>query len=304
MPEDPQPNSLTAAEQFLESLGDITSAPVAVDPTDPSSASQPANAREILSFLDEITANSTVEEETAVSSSNSSPPPPLEPATATTAAAATAGAWVSWGNSLWSQASQAVKTTTEQIAKTAADPETARRLEERVKGLGNLVNTDNINKISELYILLEWLTCPGSQINASHFRNQWPLSLSYYLVFLGTDLRNLTLSSVTTILETVVPAIAEHEIVEVWLAHDMVGYVGVEALVYRAFAKVMEQTEAGDVVVRKGDSATGEKAATVEGGEEERDLNLCEGIEEGVKLAKVGVLFFPNMIEKGRVGCT
>lgn len=109
----------------------------------------------------------------------------------------------------------------------------------------------------------------------------------------GTDLRNLTLSSVTTILETVVPAIAEHEIVEVWLAHDMVGYVGVEALVYRAFAKVMEQTEAGDVVVRKGDSATGEKAATVEGSVEERDLNLCDGIEEGVKLAKVAVFILP-----------
>lgn len=163
MPEDPQPSSLSAAEQFLESLGDITSAPVAVEPADPSSASQPADAKEILSFLDEITntaTSTTVEEEAAVSSS-SSPPPPLEPAittaaAATAAATATAGAWVSWGNSLWSQASQAVKTTTEQIAKTAADPETARRLEERVKGLGNLVNTDNINKISELYILLEF----------------------------------------------------------------------------------------------------------------------------------------------------
>ncbi|RUP20059.1 hypothetical protein BC936DRAFT_139274 [Jimgerdemannia flammicorona] len=260
MSENPPPSSRSAAEQFLQSIGDITSAPVATESTDPDAAAKPAaDAKEILSFLDEITNTASTTTTTTpivdnvVVSSTTVPAPPLSPSsTAAAAATAAAGAWVSWGNSLWSQASQAVKTTTEQIAKTAADPETARRLEEKVKGLGNLVNTENINKISH-------------------------------------DIRNLTISSVSTILETVAPAIAEHEIVEVWLAHDMVGYVGVEALVYRAFAKVMEQTEAGEVVVRKGNSANGENAATVEKGDEERDLNICEGIEEGVKLAKANI---------------
>lgn len=69
---------------------------------------------------------------------------------------------------------------------------------------------------------------------------------------------------------------------EVFLSHDMVGYVGLEALVYRAFARVMEQTESGHVVVRKvGDKEEEEPTTT-------RNLNLCEGLVEGTKLAKVG----------------
>lgn len=95
---------------------------------------------------------------------------------------------------------------------------------------------------------------------------------------LGSELRNLT----TTLLETVAPPISEHELVEVFLSHDMVGYVGLEALVYRAFARVMEQTESGHVVVRKvGDKEEEEPTTT-------RNLNLCEGLVEGTKLAKVG----------------
>lgn len=40
------------------------------------------------------------------------------------------------------------------------------------------------------------------------------------------------------ILNAVAPPIAEHEVIEVNLSHDMVGYEGVETLVYRALAKV------------------------------------------------------------------
>lgn len=86
----------------------------------------------------------------------------------------------------------------------------------------------------------------------------------------------------TTVLDVIAPPIAEHEVVEVWLAHDMVGYVGVEALVYRAFSKVMEQTEGGDVVVHQG---AGNQTEDVE--PENRQLNACEGYEQAVKLAKV-----------------
>lgn len=86
----------------------------------------------------------------------------------------------------------------------------------------------------------------------------------------------------TTVLDVIAPPIAEHEVVEVWLAHDMVGYVGVEALVYRAFSKVMEQTEGGDVIVHQG---AGNQTEDVE--PENRQLNACEGYEQAVKLAKV-----------------
>lgn len=68
---------------------------------------------------------------------------------------------------------------------------------------------------------------------------------------------------------------------EVWLSHDMVGYAGLEALVYRAFARVMEQTESGHVVVHR----ARKQEQDVDDGT--RNLNMCEGIVEGTKLAKV-----------------
>lgn len=101
---------------------------------------------------------------------------------------------------------------------------------------------------------------------------------------LGTNLRQLT----TQIMETVAPPISEHELVEIWLSHDMVGYSGVEALVYRAFARVMEQTESGQVIVRKGMDEDHDEDAP-------RDLNMCEGVVEGTKLAKVKKTLFREM---------
>jgi hypothetical protein len=92
-------------------------------------------------------------------------------------------------------------------------------------------------------------------------------------------LKNLT----TTFLETVAPPISEHELVEVWLAYDMVGYAGLEALVYRAFARVMEHTESGQVVVRTNESIEKESDPA------HRDLNMCDSIQVGVKLAKANI---------------
>ncbi|ORZ09923.1 maintenance of telomere capping protein 1 [Absidia repens] len=62
----------------------------------------------------------------------------------------------------------------------------------------------------------------------------------------------------------------------------MIGYSGVEALVYRAFARVMEQTESGQVIVRKGMGDEHDEEAA-------RDLNMCEGVVEGTKLAKANI---------------
>ncbi len=46
------------------------------------------------------------------------------------------------------------------------------------------------------------------------------------------------LSTLTDILNVVAPPISEHEVIQVWLSHDMQGYEGVEPLTYRAFARV------------------------------------------------------------------
>lgn len=94
----------------------------------------------------------------------------------------------------------------------------------------------------------------------------------------GTGLKNLT----TTILETVAPPISEHELVEVWLSHDMEGYSGLDALVYRAFARVMEHTESGQVVVRN-------PGGEVDTSTQTRNLNICDSLIDGTKLAKANV---------------
>jgi hypothetical protein len=48
------------------------------------------------------------------------------------------------------------------------------------------------------------------------------------------------LSTLTDILNVVAPPISEHEVIKVLLSHDMLGYEGVESLVYRALARVCD----------------------------------------------------------------
>ncbi|KAF9358613.1 hypothetical protein BGX26_001305 [Mortierella sp. AD094] len=220
----------------------------------------------VLDFLDEITqsAASSSTTPTQAIDSKSTPPTsqgkPLHSSIYDASAAlpsrylqqqqqqpAQADTRASWLGSLWSTASEAVKTTQTAVqssVKATMESQATKNLEERVKGF---VNAENIGKI-------------------------------------GNDLKSLTLSSMTTVLDVIAPPIAEHEVVEIWLAHDMVGYVGVESLVYRAFSKVMEQTEGGDVIVHQGDGTSTENIAP-----ENRQLNACEGYDQAIKLAKANV---------------
>lgn len=48
------------------------------------------------------------------------------------------------------------------------------------------------------------------------------------------------MKSLQDIIHAVAPPIAEHEIIEVQLSYDMVGYDGIENLVYKSLAKVGE----------------------------------------------------------------
>jgi hypothetical protein len=45
-------------------------------------------------------------------------------------------------------------------------------------------------------------------------------------------------SAITELINTVAPPISEHETLQVWLAHDMVGYDGVTSVVEAGVAKV------------------------------------------------------------------
>ncbi|KAI8139382.1 hypothetical protein BJV82DRAFT_627046 [Fennellomyces sp. T-0311] len=224
-------SSLSEAEKFLESLNLGDSQPGEQGPTTTNASS--TDHKDIMSFLDEISQYPSDEQ------SEKPKEKAVEEKPQTQAQTSSGGGWMAWGNSLWNQASEAVKSTTEQINRSVDSP-AAKLLEDRVKHLQGYVNKENLGK-------------------------------------LGSELRNLT----TTILETVAPPISEHELVEVFLSHDMRGYAGLEALVYRSFARVMEQTESGHVVVRK----IGDK----EDEDQPRNLNICEGMVEGTKLAQANL---------------
>ncbi|KAJ7597633.1 maintenance of telomere capping protein 1 [Mycena floridula] len=102
---------------------------------------------------------------------------------------------------------------------------------------------------------------------------------------LSKDFKRVGLSTLTDILNVVAPPISEHEVIQVWLSHDMRGYDGIESLVYRALARIMEQVEGGDLIVNRGEESRPKDNAAVEG----RDLNSVEGFDAAVKLAQANL---------------
>ena len=52
------------------------------------------------------------------------------------------------------------------------------------------------------------------------------------------DFKTAGFSALNDILNAVAPPISEHEVIQVWISHDMEGYDGVESLVYKALARV------------------------------------------------------------------
>ncbi|KAF8514510.1 maintenance of telomere capping protein 1 [Gautieria morchelliformis] len=277
------------ALQFLDDL-DSLNVPSSSKPAAPttSSGAQPANEAEALAFLDEITQKSSEPTRTTVSAqprtvtprtssrislrkgadglSRSASPASVAPGHAHAASAsagssageaskdpssdsfnAGAGTW-GWG-SVWSSASAAVKQ-----ARSVVD--------EQVK---NLPKNEQAKKWSEG--MMEYVK--NAQLDK-----------------LGQDIKSVGLSTFTDILNVVAPPISEHEVIQVWLSHDMRGYDGVESLVYRALAKVMEQVEGGDLVVNKGDES---RPKDVPKGHPERDLGVVDGFDAAFKLAKANI---------------
>jgi hypothetical protein len=73
-------------------------------------------------------------------------------------------------------------------------------------------------------------------------------------------------------------------VLKVGIYHDMVGYPQIDKIVYDVFDKVMGQVEGGSLVIQKGREG---KRRGSESRNQKRDLNICEGLEEALKLAKV-----------------
>ncbi|CAE6458247.1 unnamed protein product [Rhizoctonia solani] len=100
---------------------------------------------------------------------------------------------------------------------------------------------------------------------------------------ISQDLKNVSLSTLSEIMNAVAPPISEHEVIQVWLSHDMQGYEGIEALVYRSLARIMEQVEGGDLTVNRGNEARQKE------GSEGRELNALHSFDEAMKLAEAEI---------------
>jgi len=104
-----------------------------------------------------------------------------------------------------------------------------------------------------------------------------------------------TTSALTTILDTVAPPISAHETLELWLSHPMTGYDGVEGVIYRAWTRILEQTESGELVV-----VWSAPESAVEG--KERNINPCRGWEEGWKIQTAEIEAIKSREEKNPKG--
>lgn len=135
------------------------------------------------------------------------------------------GGW-GWG-SVWSSASSAI-----QQARTVVD--------EQVKNLP----TQDAKKWKEGVIVY----AKTAQERAQEYANNTQLEkLGSFPEFVctarvmlhpGKDLKRVGLSTFNDILNAVAPPISEHEVIQVWLSHDMQGLEGAESLVYSALARV------------------------------------------------------------------
>ncbi|KAG1716345.1 hypothetical protein ID866_829 [Astraeus odoratus] len=271
------------ALQFLDDLDSFNAtAPATKGPTVPSAQSKQGDPADVLAFIDEITQRSSeptriaapqTERPTSragtpslrkstervkvglhpVSSSSSlsgrSEPPtgasaPSKSEAQDTVTAASSSGW-GWSN-VWSSASAAY-----QQAKSVVD--------EQVK---SLPKNEQVSKWGEG--VLEY-------------------AKNAHLDKLGQDFKRVGLSTLTDILNAVAPPISEHEVIHVWLSHDMKGYDGVESLVYRSLMKVMEQVEGGDLIVNRGNESRPKDSSDT------RDINAVEGYEAALKLAQVNL---------------
>lgn len=100
---------------------------------------------------------------------------------------------------------------------------------------------------------------------------------------LGQDFKRVGLSTLTDILNVVAPPISEHEVIQVWLSHDMQGYEGVEPLIYRALARILEQVQGGDLVLNRGNASRPKE------GNDARDLNVVDSYDTALKVAQVNI---------------
>ncbi|KAG8919609.1 hypothetical protein FRC02_001527 [Tulasnella sp. 418] len=274
-------------------------------PAAPGAPAVSGNDKEVLAFIDEITQKSS-EPRKSTSSLHASSPAPItrvtlggssprpgtpglgrksvdsarnspkpEAAVPSTTTSPTSedpaqgggGGW-GWG-SVWGTASAALQ-------------QARAKVDEQVKNLPQIPQNDPRKWKDGMmeYVKQAHLDKIGEVLYTTH-QTQGLMVLSD----LGQEIASKSLSTLTDIMNVVAPPISEHEVIQVWLSHDMEGYEGVESLVYRALARILEQVEGGELVVNKGNESRKKEQES----SSTRKLNAVSGLEAATKLAEVEV---------------
>ncbi|TXT08752.1 hypothetical protein VHUM_02880 [Vanrija humicola] len=184
-----------------------------------------------------------------------------EPVAASPPPAATSG----WGmSSLWSSASSAL-----QSAQRVADEQYKKVRAEGVAGVTGSLEHLNVGGVD-----ISKLRKEAEERIGALAKGVGNVDLDK----LRHDILTQANSTFTTFINTVAPPISAHETIELWLTHPLVGYDGVEGVVYRAWLRILEQTESGELVIVW---SKPEKELP-----SERSLNPITGFEDGWKAAK------------------
>ncbi|WRT68946.1 uncharacterized protein IL334_005928 [Kwoniella shivajii] len=172
-----------------------------------------------------------------------------------------------WGvSSFWSSATSAL-----QQAQKVADEQYKKVRQEGVSGVTNQLENLGVKGVS----------VPGVDLNKLRKGAEERLGgivKGVDLEKLRQDLVNTTTSTLTSILDTVAPPISAHETLELWLTHPMIGYSGVEGVIYRAWIRILEQTESGELIIvwsppTSSASSSSEKTQEGEEGQEDEGEN-------------------------------
>ncbi|GMK59322.1 hypothetical protein CspeluHIS016_0703370 [Cutaneotrichosporon spelunceum] len=148
--------------------------------------------------------------------------------------AATSG-WGWGGGSFWSSATSAI-----QSAQRVADEQYRKVRTEGVSGIREQIDQLHVGGVDVGRLRKDAETRLGGLA-----KNVGNIDLDK----LRQDILTQANSTLTNLINTVAPPISAHETIELWLSHPMVGYEGVEGVVYRAWMTILEQTESGELVV-------------------------------------------------------
>ncbi|PLW05248.1 hypothetical protein PCANC_26890 [Puccinia coronata f. sp. avenae] len=259
------PGDAQSVLDFIDEITQRSSTPTASIATKKLSSSRPVSRKPSSSSIGRRSMESRPPEPEQAAQAGSSP----TSSSAAAAAAAAAPSSSSWGwGSVLKHATSSVlsqaKSAAGQVQSVVSDPA---KSSEIVKSFNSNLHTQ-LSGQSEA--AKKWKEGVMGYVKASGIDQ------------LGKDLQASGIKSLTDILNMVAPPISKHEIIDVQLSYDMVGYDGIENLVYRTLSKVMEQVDGGELILNKGDE---ERPKPSESDEPERDLQTVEGMMEGYKLA-------------------